>query len=128
MNEISIHIVNEIDYDIFEVLKPLRYNVLIEKLSIILDNAIESTLKSHEKIISITIYEEDNNIVILVKNTFDDLIDLDGIGLKNYSTKGKRRGLGLFSALRNNEAILTINVINDFFVSKIVAQKNKDCN
>lgn len=123
INEINIHIMNEINYDIFEVLKPLRYNVLIEKLSIILDNAIESCLKSNDKIINITIYEQNSSIVILVKNSFSGLIDLDNLGLKNYSTKGKRRGLGLFSALRNNEATLTVNVVNDFFVSKIVAQK-----
>lgn len=123
MNKVNVHVNNEIHYDIFEVLKPIRYNVLVEKLSIVLDNAIESSLKSADKIIIISIFEEGNNIVIEVKNSFSSTIDLDSLGSKNYSTKGKKRGLGLFSALRNNEATLRVKVINNFFVSKISAQK-----
>ena len=122
-DKLEIKITNSIDYDIFDVLKPIRYNVLVEKLSLALDNAIEACLNSHDRILIINIYDVDNNIIIEIKNTFSDIIDLDEIGSKNYSTKGKKRGLGLFSMLRNNEATLTVNIINDFFVNKIVVQK-----
>ena len=123
MDKVDVHITNEIHYDIFNELTHVRYNVLIEKLSIVLDNAIESTLKSKSKIIIINIFDQNNSIVVEVKNSFSTTVDLDSLGTKNYSTKGKRRGLGLFSALRNNEVNLTVKLVNDFFVSKIVAQR-----
>lgn len=123
LKKLSIDVNNEIDYDIFNVLKPRRYNVLVEKLVIALDNAIESSLKSKQKIISIYIYDDNNNICIEVKNSFSSNMDVDLIGNKNYSTKGKKHGLGLFSALRNNEALLSVKIVNDMFITKISAKK-----
>ena len=90
---------------------------------IALDNAIESSLKSKQKIISIYIYDDNNNICIEVKNSFSSNMDVDLIGNKNYSTKGKKHGLGLFSALRNNEALLSVKIVNDMFITKISAKK-----
>lgn len=123
-NKVNLKIFNGIKYDIFDFLKPLRYNVLIEKLSLVLDNALESCTKSVDKVIVINIFDEDNNIVIEVKNTFSDMIDIDSLGSKNYSTKGKRRGLGLYSALRNSEVQLTVKVVNHLFISRLVARRN----
>ena len=125
VNTISLEVFNEINYDVFDYLKPRRYNVLIEKLSIVLDNAIESCLKSRRKIISINIFEEDSSIIVEVKNTFSNVLDLDVLGNKNYSTKGKNRGLGLFSALRNFEVQLIVKIINNFFVSRLIVKKSE---
>lgn len=124
LKKLNIQIDNKINYDIFNVLRPRRYNVLVEKLVIALDNAIESSLKSKLKTVSIYIYDDENNIFIEVYNSFSNNIDLDMIGNINYSTKGKRRGLGLFSALRNNEAPLTVKIVNDMFITKISAKKH----
>lgn len=123
IKELTITIVNNIDYDIFEYLKPRRYNVFVEKIVVALDNAIESTKNSEEKILSVNIYDEDNKIVVEINNTFGNMIDLDNFGKKSYSTKGKRRGLGIFSALRNNEASMSVKIVNNMFVSKISAKK-----
>lgn len=125
-DKINFYVNNNIQYDIFDVLKPLRYNVLIEKLSLVLDNAIEASSNSKDKIIYIDICEENDKIIIEIKNTFSSTIDLDIIGNKNYSTKGSKRGLGLFSALRNNEVTLKVNIINNLFICKLSVQKNKN--
>ena len=125
LDKIEIKIDNRISYDVFEVLTARRYNVLVEKMVIALDNAIESTLKSFSKLLIIDLYQEDDKIIVEIKNTFANNINIDELGKANYSTKGKKRGLGLFSALRNKEVAMSVKIINDMFVSKLIAIKNK---
>ncbi|MCX4254025.1 MAG: GHKL domain-containing protein [Bacilli bacterium] len=123
MNVLNIKINNEIGYDIFSVLKPRRYNVFVEKIVIALDNAIEHCLKSNDKIIFINLYEDNNCVIVEIKNTFSESIDVDLVGNKGYSTKGKLRGLGIFSALRDNEASLNVKIYNNLFINTITAKK-----
>ena len=111
LNNLEIKINNEIYYDIFEVLNPRRYNVLVEKIVISLDNAIEASLKSVDS--------------IEIKNSLVDSIDVDFLGSINYSTKKRNSGLGLFSAMRDKEVSMDIKIINDMFVSHLEAKKNK---
>ena len=125
LNNLEIKINNEIYYDIFEVLNPRRYNVLVEKIVISLDNAIEASLKSVDRILIINLYEENNYIVIEIKNSLVDSIDVDFLGSINYSTKKRNSGLGLFSAMRDKELSMDIKIINDMFVSHLEAKKNK---
>lgn len=124
IGKIHIKISNKIDFDIFSKLKPRRYNVFVEKIIIALDNAIESCMESHDKLLIVNLYFEDSNIIVDIKNTFSSDINLDEVGKVNYSTKGKKRGLGLFSALRDNEVEMSVKIINNWFVSKIVAKQN----
>ena len=126
LNSLNIKIDNSIDYDIFDVLRPRRYNVFVEKMVIAIDNAIEAALKSQNKILIINLFENENSLIIEIGNSFHDLINLDDFGKKNYSTKGKKRGLGIFSALRNSEASLSIKIVNNLFVSKIKVKKRLD--
>lgn len=123
-DELDIKVTNNINIDIFTVLKPRRYNVLVEKISILLDNAIEATLKSSDKILVINLYDEDNQIIIEIKNTFSGSIDVDKFGDVNYSTKGVRRGYGIYSALRSKEVSLSVKLINNMFSAKLVTKKN----
>lgn len=125
LDRIQVKFDNDIHYDIFEVLTPRRYNVLVEKMVITLDNALESAINSLDKLLIINLYEKDNTIVIEIKNSFSDRIDLDNIGNFNYSTKSKKRGLGLFSALREKEVVMDIKVVNNMFMTKLEAKKNK---
>lgn len=124
LKELNIKVENFIDEDIFQLLRPRRYNVLVEKMIIVLDNAIEACLHSNEKILIINLSIVSDEIIIEIKNTFTSVLDLDRLGNIGYSTKGNKRGLGLFSTLRNNEANLSIKIINNFFVGKIVAKRN----
>ncbi len=123
LKKINIKINNEINYDIFNVLKPRRYNVLVEKVVIALDNAIESSLHSKSKNIVINMCDVDDCILIEIQNTFGNDINLDLLGNINYSTKGKKHGLGLFSIMRNNEASVSVKIVNNTFISKITTKK-----
>lgn len=123
LKELDIKVFNDIHYDIFDVLKPRRYNVFVEKIVIAIDNAIESCLNSLDKALLINIFEEDDALCVEIKNTFSNDLNIDELGNRNYSTKGKNHGLGLFSALRNNEATMEVKVINNLFIAKIIAKK-----
>lgn len=125
LENINFKLNNKIGFDIFNVLRPRRYNVLIEKLVLCLDNAIEASLNSKSKLVIINLYDDDNSIYIEIKNSFANTIDVDNLGNLNYSTKGKKRGLGLFSILRDNEASVNIKLVNNYFISTICVRKQK---
>lgn len=125
LENINFKLNNKIGFDIFNVLRPRRYNVLIEKLVLCLDNAIEASLNSKSKLVIINLYDDDNSIYIEIKNSFANTIDVDNLGNLNYSTKGKKRGLGLFSMLRDSEALAGVKVVNNYFISTISTRKQK---
>lgn len=125
LEEINFKLNNKIDFDIFKILSPRRYNVLVEKLIVSLDNAIEASLNSKNKVVVINLYDDEENIYVEIKNSFAHNLDIDDLGSLNYSTKGKKRGLGLFSILRDNEASVNIKVVNNYFISVISARKQK---
>ena len=125
LEELNFKLSNKIGVDIFKLLRPRRYNVLVEKLIVSLDNAIDASLNSKNKVVVINLYDDEDNIYVEIKNSFAYNLDIDNLGTLNYSTKGKRRGLGLFSALRDNEATLKVKVVNNYFISIISARKQK---
>ena len=128
IGKLHIKIDNKIDFDIFTKLNPRRYNVFVEKMIIALDNAIEASLNSVEKLLVINLYFEDESIIMDIKNTFSTSLNLEELGKVNYSTKSnkdyKRHGLGLFSALRNNEVTMSIKIVNNLFITRIIAKQN----
>lgn len=66
-------------------------------MGIILENALEETLKNDNKRLEIYVETGENNLNITVANTFKrDQLNMDKIYDKGYSTKGENRGLGLY--------------------------------
>ena len=94
---------------------------LIKVLGICLDNAIEASEVSEKKNISLEIYKMSNEIRIVICNTYNsDLVDLNKIENKGYSTKGKGRGNGLYYLSKVISSQKTIStewvIMNDYFV------------
>lgn len=76
-----------------------EYISLCKITGIVLDNAIEAMKISNDKFLNIEVYKEKKNTIIEINNSFDDKnTDIDKIYNKNYSSKGKNRGLGLYLA------------------------------
>lgn len=124
LSKLNIKIYNKINFDIFQKLKSRRYNVFVEKMIISLDNAIEACMNSVDKILIVNLFSEENCIYIEIKNTFSENLNVDNLGSINYSTKGKQRGLGLFSSLRDDEVSMKIKIINEWFITTIMAKEN----
>ena len=75
-----------------------EYVILSKILGIVMDNALEASLKSEEKIIVIEVFEEAGNVIISIENTYSIKVNINDLKKKNFSTKGKNRGLGLYIA------------------------------
>lgn len=71
---------------------------LCKIIGILLDNAIEASLQSEEKLVRLTIRldRRENCYVIIVENTFIGEVKINEIFNKGFSSKGKDRGLGLW--------------------------------
>ena len=68
---------------------------LCKIVGVLLDNAIEESLKIDDKRIMISLYVDDDMLVIDISNRFDGNIDLDKIDEEGYTTKGDGHGYGL---------------------------------
>jgi len=64
-------------------------------IGVYLDNAKEASLQSKEKKVVIEMYMEEEDMIVMIGNTYSGEINLSKIGEYNYSTKGKSRGVGL---------------------------------
>lgn len=96
-------------------------------LGIIIDNAIEACKNAKSKIILLNVEDQDNKIVMKVINKYNNSINLEKIGTKNYSTKKIKSGLGLnyISKLKNKNISTKMEIINDLFITHIFYQVKK---
>ncbi len=121
--EINIAVQNNIQSNLLDILKPRIYNNLCETLGVLLDNALEAAYGSDEKSILIDFFEEKEYIYIKIINTFNNEIDIDALGNINVSSKGKNRGIGLFSIFKRNSVKVKTSIYNDLFESKLKIKK-----
>lgn len=113
----------------FDNLKEEYYVEVCRMIGIFLDNAREASIKSKEKNVVIDSYKEDNKLVIYIENTFKGKVDVENINEKNFSSKGKGRGLGLFVVKnlisKRNCYELTQKVNNNRFITILKVDKEK---
>ena len=93
-------------------------------IGIYLDNAIEASIKSNKKMLSLEIYCIKKELNVVITNSFNEEIDITKLNSKGYTTKGKGRGNGLYFVTKikekNNNIDTKTNIINDYFVQRIV--------
>lgn len=121
-NEINfISVISEEMYKLFDEMDTKLYYKVCKITGILIDNAIEASTVSDDKLLLIDIYKEDNLVNIYIENTFEGTVDIDSINKKGFSTKGKNRGLGLHivsTILKENDNLsLEQRVVNNKFVS-----------
>ncbi|NLI53811.1 MAG: GHKL domain-containing protein [Clostridiales bacterium] len=97
---------------------------LCRVMGIFLDNAIEAAKDSEDKVLSLSATRDDNqNISIVVANSFSDRPMMNLLFQEGYSTKGEGRGTGLFTLqniLKDYEHVTLNTVIdNGFFVQEL---------
>jgi len=124
-NDINLAVENSIFSDVLDVIKPRVFNTLCETLGVLIDNALEAAYNSEEKSILIDFSENDENIYINIFNTFSANIDIDKLGEKSYSTKGKKRGIGLFSIFQKKDIRVKNSILNNLFKTELKIKKQK---
>jgi hypothetical protein len=122
-SNLSIGIDNNINSNVFEMLTPKSYNLLCEALGVLLDNALEATEKTKEKILMIDMKETTEAYHIKIINTFKTILDIDSIGTLKYSTKKTGHGIGLFSLIGRKKLKIKTSIINDLFFNEIIVEK-----
>lgn len=93
-------------------------------MGIFLDNAIEAASNSEEKVISVSILQDQGMITsLIIANSFSEKPDMSQLYREGYSTKGADRGVGLstLKAILNNYPHVTLNTVieNQFFIQEI---------
>lgn len=68
---------------------------LCKIVGVFLDNAIEESKKLKEKVIMISLYIDEDLLIIDISNRFNSEINIDKIDDEGYTTKGKGHGYGL---------------------------------
>lgn len=110
-------------FNLLEKIDKKDYILLCRVVSITLDNAIEASKKSKDKILNIDIYSEKEEILILIENSYFGKVDMNKIYNKNYTSKKNGSGLGLYICrilLKNSESIsMEQYVENHIFTTKI---------
>lgn len=71
------------------------YSDITKIFGIFIDNAIDASLLSEEKEITIEMYKDKEYLTIVISNTFSKNEDVSKIGKKGYTSKGVGHGFGL---------------------------------
>ena len=124
--KINIHISNKTKINLDKKHKK-EFIFLCKLVGIVLDNAIEASSKSKDKIINFDINGNNNKTYIIVDNSFKKKVNLKRLNQKDFSTNGKGRGLGLFLAnklLKDSEYIEMKQEINDKLFTTTITIKN----
>ncbi len=101
---------------------------LCKIVGVLLDNAIEESLKIEDRRIMISLYVDDNMLVIDISNRFDGKIDLDKIDEEGYTTKGEGHGYGLSlvkKLVSGNDCFINERKINKDIFKQIIKFKIK---
>ena len=100
------------------------YNII----GVFLDNAKEASLESKEKRVAVEMYEMDNDLNIIIANTYKGEVDIEKINEYGYSSKGKNRGTGLHLVNkiveRNRMFERTTSKMDEYFVQELVIHLN----
>lgn len=96
-------------------------------IGVFFDNAIEGAKSSKEKELSLEIYDSNLGMTFSISNTFSGKINLEKLGNKGYTTKGKNHGNGLHfvkKMLNKKNGIFTRTIVNNnHFTQKIIIEK-----
>ena len=94
---------------------------LYESLGILFDNAIEGAAESTEKVINVVFSYDQKTLKIDILNTFNNEIDLDKIGNKNYSTKKRGSGIGLnYLKKQNKKFKINQHIRDNIFITEVI--------
>lgn len=126
---IEIFVSNELESICLDDLGKTNFKDFSTVLGVVLDNMIDCIKEQEEKLISINFFVENNEIHGEFVNNFNGNIDLDKLFNKDYSTKGKNRGVGLSLVnhiISNNDFIdCKPKIIDNFFVQDVTLKLEK---
>lgn len=121
-NNIKFYMDNKIDFEKLDEGSDI-YLDTCEVIAICLDNAIEASAETKDKLICMGLYKDDDSYTIDITNSFNNFVDVDKLGEKNYSTKNRNSGLGLNYIDNLNKDIEIKRIITDSNFKTIITIK-----
>ena len=121
-NKIKFYMDNKIKFNELDESTQL-YLDTCEVIAICLDNAIEASIDSEDKLICMGLYDDEDIYSIDITNTFSNFVDIDKLGEKNYSTKNRNTGLGLNYIKDLNKNIEIKRIVSDKNFKTIITVK-----
>ena len=124
---VTISISPKIKNSLLNDLSTNNFKQLGRIIGVYLDNAIEASALSNSKSMGIEVYKENDDIKIIITNSFDGEID-PNVGNQIFSTKGKNRGHGLMlvnSIINSNNMFYQKREIRKNVYVQILVVKNK---
>jgi two-component system, LytTR family, sensor histidine kinase AgrC len=123
----SINVMIDIPHVIEQIYMPTLS--FIRTISILLDNAVEEALQSEEKVVQVAFFETDDTQYFIMRNSCKKRsVDLQQIYEKQYSSKDKCRGYGLFSLKKiiekTDHATLETSFVAPYFSQTIMMKKD----
>ncbi len=98
--------------------------VLCRVIGILADNAVEAACDSQEKEIHIAMESDNVNTSVIISNTYKVKPDLTQLDKRGYSTKGAKRGVGLYNVKqilsRNPSLSLETSLEDNLFFQELV--------
>ena len=103
---------------------PMDTVVLVRMLGIILDNAIEELIELGEGKLLVGVWNEVDGVTFIIQNTCRvDIPKLHKLEEPGFSTKGKKRGIGLNNLMelveKEPNVLLQTSIVDDQFVQVI---------
>ncbi len=130
----KIHVELDISIKKSDLIKKLsedNMKTICRLIGIYLDNAIEGAIETRKKILSIEIYDFDNDINIVITNTFNNKNDISRRNENGFTTKGKGHGKGLYFAgkmlAKNNWLKEEQSIMDKYYIQRLVI-KNRSRN
>lgn len=128
--KVSINISSRLNKSILTKLSVEERKELGKILGIFLDNAIEASMETEEKILGFEAYLIEKNIKIIISNSYQGKIDINKLGKEKYTTKGKNHGHGLLlvkGIVNNNKIFETTTQITDkLYIQNIIIKKSNE--
>lgn len=116
--------ISEKVYALFTNLDESKLRVLSKLVGVYCDNAIEAANDTQKRIVTIEIYNLNNEINFVISNTYNTQDNLSNINEKGVSTKGEGRGNGLYYASKllhkNNWIITKQSTIKNIYIQKVI--------
>lgn len=109
---VTISIKEKIDYF------PVKTLDLVRVLGILLDNAIEASVLTNEKFLSVTFFKDTESICIQIQNSSRYIDNIEELYKIRASSKGEGRGIGLYEVRRivNKYSSVLLNTEYDNYI------------
>lgn len=122
--KLSINIASRVEDSILGKIEVEDFKHLGILVGVYLDNAIDASIKSKDKCLGIEIYMHDEDVIMIISNTYSGVINEEMIGKEKYSTKGTGHGYGLLlvnGILNKSKRFETERIINDnLYIQKVI--------